>query len=363
MRANGASRHVQTDNGVLAPFGAGTFFYCFSKRQRHIAVEGAARYPDTVLQPATAEHIFVLGEDTVHSSSSKCRHVMLVIIALLLLPGCAITAPSSGRSTIIASLSYELPLYADVKSVVDFLEVSSARALKEPVTVDSGAASFLSGDAIHSVFLLEKITALEGLGEVAFPSISCPRALTTIHKLIAIEKGLRLVAGCVTVGASATRIDLLDVTTGPISWPTHSTSSHDAAKSSPISHIGAAFVDRFPAIRLVSTPDIPIRRVNRGLDAETVTPNIPRIMAATTSGDMITATAKTTALVCYAPATKGVSVRDNPDSDTVVGTLDLELIVHEEDPSTYLFLHITTRDGRVGWVKRTDVRWIPCPIV
>jgi hypothetical protein len=103
--------------------------------------------------------------------------------------------------------------------------------------------------------------------------------------------------------------------------------------------------------------------VNRGLDAETVTPNIPHIMAATTSGNMTTAAAKTAALICYAPTTTGVSVRDNPDSDTVVGTLDMELIVHEEDPSTYLFLHITTREGRAGWVKRTDVRWIPCPIV
>ena len=301
----------------------------------------------------------MLGEDTVYISSSKYRHVMLVVFALLLLSGCAITAPSSGRSTIIASLSYELPLHADVKSVVDVLEASSASALKGPVTVDAGLASFLSGDTLHSVILLEKMTALEGLGEVAIPSISCPRALTTIHKLIEIEKGLRLVAGCVTVGASATRIDLLDVTTGHTSWPTHSTSSYDAATSSPISHIGAAFVDQFPAIRLIGTPDIPIRRVNRGLDAETVTPDISRIMATTTSGNMTAAAA----LVCYAPNAKGVSVRDNPDSDTVVGTLDSELIVQEEDPSTYLFLHIATREGRAGWVKRTDVRWIPCPIV
>jgi hypothetical protein len=288
--------------------------------------------------------------------------VFAVVTALVLL-GCAITTSSSGRSTIIASLSYELPLYADVKSVVDFLEASSVRALEEPVTVEAETGSFHSGDAIHSVILLEKMTALEGLGEVAIPSISCPRALTTIHKLIAIEKGLRLVAGCVTVGVSATRIDLLDVTTGHTSWPTHSTSSHDAAKSSPILRIGVAFVDRFPAIRLISTPDIPIRRMNRGLDAETVTPNIPRIMAVPTSGNMTAIGAKTAALVCYAANTKGVSVRDKPNSDTVVGTLDLELIVHEEDPSTYLFLHITTREGLAGWVKRTDVRWIPCPIV
>ena len=78
---------------------------------------------------------------------------------------------------------------------------------------------------------------------------------------------------------------------------------------------------------------------------------------------MTTVGANTAALVYYAPITNGVSVRDNPDSDTVVGTLDLELIVHEEDPSTYVFLHITIREGRVGWVKRTDIRWIPCPIV
>ena len=295
-------------------------------------------------------------------SSIKYRHVILVGIVLLLLPGCAITAPSSGRSTIIASLSYELPLNVDVKSVVDLLEASSARALKGPVTVDEGVGSFLSADAIPSVTLLEKITALEGLGNVAIPLISCPRALTTMHKLIAIENGLRLVGGCVTIGAGATRIDLLDVTTGHTAWPTHSTGSHQPAESSAISRIGAAFVDRFPEIRPISTPDIPIRTVNRASTAETVAPNISHMMPATTSGNIPTAAAKTAALVCYAPNAKGISVRDNPHSDTVVGTLDLDLIVQEEGPSTYLFLHITTREGRAGWVKRTDVRWIPCPI-
>ena len=103
--------------------------------------------------------------------------------------------------------------------------------------------------------------------------------------------------------------------------------------------------------------------MNRSLDAETVTPNIPRIMAATTFGTMTTVAAKIAALVCYAPNAKGVSVQDNPESDIVVGTLNSKLIMQEEDPSTYLFLHITTRGGRAGWIKRTDVRWIPCLIV
>ena len=282
-------------------------------------------------------------------SSIGCRQVVFVIGAALVLSGCAISASSSGRSTVTASLSYEMPMDIDVKSVVDFLEATSVRALRGPVIVEEGVASFRSEDTIYPVTLQEKITALEGLGEVAIPSVSCPGALAAIHKLIPSEKGLRLVAGRVTIGVSATRIDLLDVTTGHTPESTHSALSLHATASSPILRIGAAFVEQFPAIHLIDTPDIPIRRgVNRGPDGAFVSPSIPH---------------KAVALVCFGPNTKGISVRDNPDDEAAVGTLDFEMIVQAEDPSTYSFLHITTREGQADWVKRTDIRWLPCPIV
>ena len=152
-----------------------------------------------------------------------------------------------------------------------------------------------------------------------------------------------------TIGASATRIDLLDVTSGHSSEPAHSTLSPNTTTSSPILRIGAAFVEQFPAIHLIDTPDIRIRRgVNRGPDGAFVSSNIPH---------------KAVALVCFTPNAKGISVRDNPDDEAVVGTLDFEMIVQAEDPSTYSFLHITTREGQAGWVKRTDIRWLPCPII
>ena len=281
-------------------------------------------------------------------SSIGCRHVVFVIGAALVLSGCAMSASSSARSTITASQSYEMPLDIDVKSVVDFLEATSVRALSGPVIVEEGVASFLSEDTIYPVTLQEKITALEGLGEVAIPAVSCPGALVAIHKFIESERGLRLVAGCVTIGASATRIDLLDVTTGYIAEPTHSTLSANAMACSPILRIGAAFVKQFPGFHLIDTPEIPIRRrVNRGLDGAFVSPNIPH---------------RAMPLICFAPNAKGIPIRDNPGDEAVVGTLDFEMIVQVEDPSTYSFLHITTREGQAGWVKRTDIRWLPCPV-
>ena len=48
------------------------------------------------------------------------------------------------------------------------------------------------------------------------------------------------------------------------------------------------------------------------------------------------------------------------DTRTHVG---LGIDVREKDPGTYSFLRSTTRDGRAGWVTRTEVRWLPCPIV
>jgi hypothetical protein len=48
------------------------------------------------------------------------------------------------------------------------------------------------------------------------------------------------------------------------------------------------------------------------------------------------------------------------DTRTHVG---LGIDVHEKDPGTYSFLRSTTREGRAGWVTRSDVRWLPYPIV
>ena len=66
-------------------------------------------------------------------------------------------------------------------------------------------------------------------------------------------------------------------------------------------------------------------------------------------------------LVCFAPRTPSLSV-PGPDDSRTVDTLKTELIVDVERPINTGYVHVETRDGVAGWVKRSDVRWTPCPI-
>lgn len=291
-------------------------------------------------------------------------HVALVLIGLLALPGCTVTSRSPATSTIAASLSYEIPASVDVKAVVDILEESSMETLRKPATVDETDVPHIPADTLRPVILQERVASLEGLGEVVIPSIICPGAVTSMHTLMPSKRGLRLVASCVVVDHSVTRVYLTDATTGEPRGSAHRYPFQETAESSPINLIGGILTERLPGIHPRQPPDILIHRTSYStLEKAATIEEGPGYAEGETANGNHDSTAHTMPAVCFSPKAKGIAVRGNPGSNTVVGTLDSELIVQEEDTSKNSFLHITTREGRNGWVKRSDVRWTPCPIV
>ena len=271
---------------------------------------------------------------------------------------------SPETSTIVASLSYEIPASVDVKTVVDVLEESSMKTLRKPATVDETALPYISADAMSPVILQEKVTSLERLGEVVIPSIICPGALASMHAFIPYKGGLRLVASCVVVGNSVTRVYLTDATTGEPRGLAGSNPSHKAVEQSSIALIGGALTEQLPGIRPVPAPDVLIRRTSASvLEANATIPEGSSRTEGETADSNHGITAHAMPLVCFAPKANGIAVSDNPGSNLVVGRLGKELIVQDENPSRNSFLQITTREGLRGWVKRSDVRWTPCPIV
>jgi hypothetical protein len=292
------------------------------------------------------------------------RHVVLVLVGLVVLPGCAMNSSSATTSTIMASLSYEAPASVDAKTLVDVLEASSMTSLRKPMTLDERTAPPSQADAMNPVILQEKVTFLEGLGEVVIPSIVCPGALASMHTFIPSKTGLRLVAGCVVVDNSVTRVYLTDAKTGETRGVAGSNPSYETMEPSSIVRIGGALTEQLPGFHSVDAPDILVRRISASAFEAKATTTEESIRAEGVIADgKHNIAAHVMPVVCFSPKAAGIAVRENPGSNTVVGTLDSELIVQEEDPSKNSFLHITTQEGRSGWVKRSDVRWTPCPIV
>ncbi|WP_455389786.1 hypothetical protein, partial [Petrachloros mirabilis] len=252
----------------------------------------------------------------------------LVLIGLLVLPGCTMTSHSPATSTIVASLSYEIPAGVDVKAVVDILEESSMKTLRKPATVDETASPHIPADTRSPVILQEHVTSLEGLGEVVIPSILCPGALTSMHTLMPSKRGLRLVASCVVIGNSEIRIYLVDATTAETRGSAHSDPFQESADSSPINLIGGVLTERLPGIHPLQPPDIPLHRMSYStLEKAAAAEEGPgHAIGETADGDHSIG-AHATPLVCFSPKAEGIAVSDNPGSNLVVGRLDKELIV------------------------------------
>ncbi|MDP1767259.1 MAG: hypothetical protein Q8L74_00495 [Nitrospirota bacterium] len=293
-------------------------------------------------------------------TTSGFRQLIAMLLGFVVLPGCAMTSHSRSMSTVTAALSYEMPTKGDIQTIVNLLEKSSRHVLGKPVTPDERTVPPLTADASSPVILQEQVLSLEGLGETVIPSIICPRALASMHTLIPGTAGLRLVASCIVASDTVTRIYLTDVTTGE---PAQATLSHESETTSFISRIGEALRDGLEDLRPVSAPSIPIHRVAyHSPDTKTHNGERSDPTGEAARADSPNMVAHALPNLCFTPKTKGIAVRGHMGSSEVIGRLDSELIVQEDDPGRNAFLHVMTQDGQPGWVKRGDVRWASCPI-
>ncbi|WP_455371747.1 SH3 domain-containing protein [Petrachloros mirabilis] len=295
---------------------------------------------------------------------TRIEHIsyrLLMMIELLVLSGCAMTMPTMSATTTVASLSYELPASVNAKTIVDILEESSTKVLKKPVTFDEAISDLSFANTVSPVLLREKVMLLEGLGNVAIPSIICPGALASMHTLLPGQTGLRLIAGCVVGNDASTRVYLTEAGTGE---STFLSASPEARESLLLAQIGTALTERLPEAHAIEGLDIPIYRTSQPSvydDArKAIDPPLAEhvIMAGHSSTSALAFPVE-----CFSPKEHMTVVREHPGSNMIIGTLGSDLIVQEDLPGKNSFLHVTTREGRIGWVKRSDVRWTPCPVV
>lgn len=361
------------DNGVSISFLLRTTASWFFRGQGFFAFFSEAtapphRYHDLIVgqrRPSAThgEGRFLFGEDRMNCFKNiNCA--LIALISLFLLPGCALPSRSPATPMITASLAYDVPGVVDGKTVVDILEETSSKTLGRPVTIDDTTFPLIATGAASPIILQEKVASLKGLGEVIIPSIICPGALASMHTLMPGKPGLLLIAGCVIATNHGTRIYLAEAAAGKAA---DGPFSHEAIASSVISRIGTALAKRLPEIYPVDGPRIPIHRTTGpnsatgGPPSDDLADDLARAKEAD-AADRNDRIVHATPVVCFAPKEKDPVVREYPGSDGIAGTLNSDLIVQEEDIGKDSFLHVTTREGRVGWIKRSDVRWALCPI-
>jgi hypothetical protein len=274
------------------------------------------------------------------------RHLNLLdkgicaLAILFLLPGC-VSRPASVVN------AYEVPVTVDLKQVMDVVEQSTAQVLGHPVTVTEGTLPAVL-PVVASPALVERTRrTLDGLGVVVIPHIHCPGSIATVEKLTAGPSGLRIVAACISPTQTATVIQLVEAT------------AEEGRTPSAISSVGHMLLERLSGGRSIERP-IVVTGMGGLLPESHVVAKGDRAITSMAQGAAHGFTA--VPLVCFAPRTPSLEVQTGPEGSMTMDTLRTELIVDVESPINTGYVHVETRDGVAGWVKRSDVRWTPCPI-
>jgi hypothetical protein len=259
---------------------------------------------------------------------------------LFLLPACA-SRPASVVN------AYGVPVTVDLKQVMDVVEQSTAQVLGRPVTVTEEALPAVLPVVASPAVVERTRRTLDGLGVVVIPHVHCPGSIATVEKLMAGHSGLRIVAACISPTQTATVIQLVEAT------------AEEERTSSAISPVGAMILERLSGGRSIERPI-----VVTGMGGL-----LPESKLVAEGEEAITRMAQGAApgftavpLVCFAPRTPSLEVQTGPEGSMTMDTLRTELIVNVESPINTGYVHVETRDGVAGWVKRSDVRWTPCPI-
>jgi hypothetical protein len=264
----------------------------------------------------------------------------LVLVSLFLLSGCA------GRPASVVN-AYEVPVTVDLKQVMDVVEQSTAQVLGRPVTITEGALPAVLPFVASPAVVERTRRTLDGLGVVVIPHIHCPGSIATVEKLLASHSGLRIVAACISPTQTATVIQLMKA------------SAEEGRTSSAISSVGQVLLERLSGGRSIERP-IVVTGMGGFLQESHF---VAKGDGANTSMAPGAAPGFTAVpLVCFAPRTLFIAVQTGPDDSMTMDALKTELIVNVESPINTGYVHVETRDGVAGWVKRSDVRWTPCPI-
>ena len=290
-----------------------------------------------------------------HLDGSDFGFWAVSLASILLLSGCASTPASLVNS-------YGVPATVDLKEVMDIVEQSTAHVLGSPVTVTEGTMPAVLPLTASLAVVERRHRVLEGLGTVVIPHIHCPGSIATVEKLMAGNAGLRVVAACISPTRTTTIIQLVEAATDEEGRLTPATASSVPPKPSAISLVGRLLLDRLSGGRPVGNPAA-VTEVD-GFLPESY-PVAEEDGAAKSMDSMERSAGPGSAaapLVCFAPRTGPISVRTDPDSSMAVATLNTELIVDVESPVSTGYVHVETREGVAGWVKRSDLRWESCPI-
>lgn len=339
--------------------------------------------------PEGAEDLFLWGKampvQTWKKISMRFRpardRITLGLLGMLL-AGCASLADQ--RAPGIASLSYELPASLEPHQVIQAVEAAFSQTLHSPLKTLEGSVQSPLPLAPSDFSVEYRPMHLEQLGPALFPRIVCPRNMAMVSSFAAnpsVSLGLLAYAGCMYQLASGYHVHIVAAETG-----SNGNTDLEAPGIDPngaaehVSLVAKKLAELVPGARLVQaftpTPSAAIVQHPAGAPATKPVAESQESLGQLRSVDagsqqgsprqpshsVDQESPATLPLVCVGPAGESLAVQSQPEGGAVLRVLGPGSLLAIEEPVDSAYLRVRVQGGQTGWIRRSDVRRLLCPI-
>lgn len=306
-------------------------------------------------------------------------HVVLTLSIGLFVTGCASFSGTAPRA--VVTQSYDLPGALEANAVIRAVERAFTETLSKPPRIVEGSVPSPLPTMPAQFRVEERLMHLDRLGMVRIPEVVCPESMAIVQALVADRSALsgpHSVIGCIQLYAGGYRVSLVD--------SRMVVESHDAVagpmdsepKSNPglLARIAGALRDQISESRLVADSharesDASVWRTDAKSSASLKPTTGEPVMSLDSPPERSVAThseyrekdvASVLPLVCLAPRYESAPVRAARGEGHVLTMLDSGSTMAVAEPVDATYFRVETEDGMAGWVNRSDVKRLPCPI-
>ena len=291
----------------------------------------------------------------------KVTSIALLGLTLVATSCMSLTAVSSPTHM---SQSYNLPKDLDANAVIQSVEQSFMQVLSTaPRIVEGAVPSPLPARPLR-LTLDSRTARLDHLGSVLIPNVACPQYLAVISAWPAnldSRGSVHHYTACIQPYAEGYRVTII-VSTPYVQHP---------FLSEPIAEDDNALVSRMAKV-LLTEASLAQSHVAAALEPaishateqdafrahhENVLP--PKRHSAALRPLHAPAA---TPLVCLAPKDHAAMLQSRPGGGRVIGTVEMGSVMAVAESLDTSYFKVETERGSAGWISRSDVTRLPCPV-
>jgi hypothetical protein len=262
------------------------------------------------------------------------------------------------------SRSYDLPKDLDPNAVIHAVEQSFTHALSTaPRTVEGAVPSPLPARPLP--FTLNSRTAsLDHLGSVLIPSVTCPQHLAVISAWPENPDSLGKVhhyTACIQPYAEGYRVTII-VSTPHVQ---HSLRNELTGEDDdvPVSRIAKILLTEISLVQGQVTSALePAIFHATGRDAVRAHQENALLPARHSAALRPLHAPAAIPLVCLAPKDHAAMLQSQPGGGKVLGTVEMGSVMAVDEPLDTSYFKVETARGSAGWISRSEVTRLPCPV-